>query len=102
MKYQLVLQWPASTIEDYDAMIQTEDALIDGFGDDHEVDGHDAGSGEVNIFIHTNDPKDAFKEIKSILGDRDIWREVRIAYREIAKEKYIILWPENLRDFKVI
>ena len=102
MKYQLVLQWMASTIEDYDAMIQIENTLIDGLGEDHEVDGHDAGSGEVNIFIHTNDPKEAFKEIKSILGDRDIWREVRIAYREIVKEKYIVLWPENLRDFKVV
>ena len=101
MKYQLVLQWMASTIEDYDAMIQIENTLIDGLGEDHEVDGHDAGSGEVNIFIHTNDPKEA-KEIKFILGDRDIWREVRIAYREIAKEKYIVLWPENLRDFKVV
>lgn len=50
MKYQLVLQWPASSIKDYDAMIEAENALIENLSAANDVDGHDVGSGEVNIF----------------------------------------------------
>jgi len=47
MRYQLVLQWPASSIDDYDSMISIEDSLIEGLPNDSEVDGHDIGSGQV-------------------------------------------------------
>jgi hypothetical protein len=33
MKYQLVLQWPASSIENYDTVIAIEDALIEKQGE---------------------------------------------------------------------
>jgi hypothetical protein len=101
MKYQLVLQWPASSIKDYDAMIEVEDALIEKLSESHEVDGHDAGSGEVNIFIRTEDPKRAFNEAKVILGTRDYWVGARVAYREVAGSEYTILWPKDLTEFKV-
>jgi len=101
MKYQLVLQWPASSIKDYDAMIEVEDALIEKLSEANDVDGHDAGSGEVNIFIRTDDPKRAFNEVKAILGSRDFWVDARVAYREVAGSEYTILWPENLNEFKV-
>jgi hypothetical protein len=39
MKYQIVLQWPASSIADYDRMIELENALIDGLSESSEVDG---------------------------------------------------------------
>ena len=53
MKYQLVLQLPASSIKDYDEMIELEETIIKGIGSLGKVDGHDAGSGEMNIFILT-------------------------------------------------
>ncbi|MCI0538749.1 MAG: hypothetical protein L0Z50_26375 [Verrucomicrobiales bacterium] len=101
MKYQLVLQWPASSIKDYDAMIEVENALVEKLSEANDVDGHDAGSGEVNIFIRTDDPKRAFNEVKAILGSRDFWVDARVAYREVAGSEYTILWPKNLTEFKV-
>lgn len=101
MKYQLVLQWPASSIKDYDAMIEIEDALVENLSAANDVDGHDAGSGEVNIFIRTDDPKRAFNEVKAILGTRDFWVDARVAYREVAGNEYTILWPKDLTEFKV-
>jgi hypothetical protein len=101
MKYQLVLQWPASSIKDYDAMIEVEDALAEKLSKAHDVDGHDAGSGEVNIFIRTGDPKCAFNEAKGILGTRDFWVDARVAFREVAGSEYTILWPKDLTEFKV-
>jgi hypothetical protein len=102
MKYQLVLQWPASSIKDFDAVIEVESVLIDGLTADSEVDGHDAGSGETNIFIRTNDPIQAFDEIKSILGSRDFWVDTRVAYREVGKDDYIVLWPAGLANFRIV
>lgn len=101
MKYQLVLQWPVTSIRDFDAMIEVEDKLIDGLSANSDVDGHDAGSGELNIFIRTDDPKRAFEEVKAILGSCDFWIDARVAYREVEKNDYTILWPKNLNTFKI-
>jgi len=101
VKYQLVVQWPASSMKDYDAMVEIEDALIENLGSKSEVDGHDAGSGEVNIFIRTNDPKKTFNEVKAILESRNMWADVRVAYRDVSKSEYAILWPTHLTKFKI-
>ena len=102
MKFQLVLQWPASSIKDYDTMVDIESLLIDRLSSEHEVDGHDAGSGEVNIFIHTNQPESAFAQAKTILGTQDFWVDARVAYRESTGNQYTVLWPKDLDEFKII
>lgn len=101
MKYQLVLQWPSNSIDSYDDMIEVENTLIEGLSEDHEVDGHDAGAGEVNIFIITNDFKAAFNEVRSILQFSEYWTGVRIAYRAMDGSEYVVLWPEGLNEFVV-
>jgi hypothetical protein len=101
MMYQLVLQWPASSIDDYDTMISVEDSLIEGLSDEAEVDGHDGGSGEVNIFVLAHEPAKLFERIKAILNDCGVWSDVRIAYRCVEGNDYTILWPKNLRKFEV-
>jgi hypothetical protein len=102
MKYEIVLQWPASSIDDYDDMISVEDALIDGLTDDAEVDGHDGGAGQVNIFIRADNPPKIFENVKIILAACDAWAEVRVAYRDIEEAEYVILWPEDLKEFEVL
>lgn len=102
MKYQLVLQWPAASIKDYETMIEIEDVVTENLSEGSDVDGHDAGSGEMNIFIHTDDPVFAFNEVKATLGSRDFWVDARVAYREITKSEYTILWPKDLVEFKVV
>jgi hypothetical protein len=63
MKYQLVLQFFGDSLQDYDALVALEDRLIEALESAHVVDGHDFGSGEMNIFVHTNDPIAAFARI---------------------------------------
>ncbi len=101
MKYQLVIQWPASKIKDYDDLIGIEDILIKNLSDRADVDGHDAGVGEMNIFITTNDPIRAFEEVRAILGSKDFWIDARIAYRETNGQDYTIIWPKDLITFEV-
>ena len=62
MRYQLVLQFAAGTLSDYDALVAMEDQLIELLGES-AVDGHDMGSGEANIFIHTSDPQNTFRQL---------------------------------------
>lgn len=101
MKYQLVLQWPASSIKDYDTLVEIEDLLIDSLIDGSEVDGHDAGTGEMNIFIHTDDPENTFNIIKSLISVYKNWVDVRAAYRELGSSGYTVLWPKDSGEFKI-
>ena len=101
MKYMLVLQWPASSIKDYDDMVAFENSLTDPLEDFAEIDGHDAGSGEVIIFIRTNDPERAFLQIKTIVGSKDFIIGLKAAYRQLTGDEYTILWPKGLKKFTV-
>ena len=101
MKYQLVLQWPADSIEDYDALVAIENEFTESLSADHHVDGHDAGSDEANIFITTNSPEDAFEEVREICDGSELKRGMRVAYREVSGDEYTILWPRGLRVFTV-
>lgn len=82
-------------------MIEIEDALLANLSAENDLDGHDAGSGEVNIFIRTDDPKRAFNEVEAAFGTRDLWIDARVAYREVVGSEYTILWPKDLTEFRV-
>lgn len=67
MKYVLVLQFKPSSEAQFDELIDFEEHLtanLTGFAD---VDGHDFGSGEMNIFILCNEPLNTFREVRKIL-----------------------------------
>jgi hypothetical protein len=101
MKYQLILQWPAASIKDYDSMIEIEEAIIKGLGSLGKADGHDAGSGETNIFIFTNHPQIAFERIKSVLGTEDFMPDLKAAYRQIGSDHFVIICPHGLNHFSI-
>ena len=93
MKYQLVLQFPENSIADYDEMIALEDELIEKLGTSAKFDGHVSGSGEMNIFIHTDEPKKVFGMIRPVMGKRRLVENLVAAYREMAGEDYTVVWP---------
>jgi len=101
MKYQLVLQLPASSIKDYDAMIELEETIIRSLGNLGKVDGHDAGSGEMNIFVLTEHPKLAFERVKQVLGTKDFMPDLKVAYREVGQDEFTILHPTGLTYFAI-
>jgi hypothetical protein len=101
MKYQLVIQWPAFSTEDYESMVKLEELLIDTLSDGDELDGHDAGSNEMNIFIRTDTPEDVFEEIQNVLSLQGMLADARAAYREVGKSSYKVLWPHGLTKFTV-
>ena len=102
VKYQLVLQFPASSTEDLDQLIEVEGELMKSLGEEHVVDGHDFGSGEMNLFIHTDDPNTAFEKARKYLYPQH-QQHLIAAYRELKGDKYTVLWPERYdKKFRVI
>jgi hypothetical protein len=101
MRYILVLQWAGCSEADFDALVSTEEQLDIALGRDASVDGHDFGSGEMNIFVETDRPVEAFSDVVNALRESPRWGDLRAAYREALGDVYEILWPQNLAEFSV-
>jgi hypothetical protein len=101
MQYQLVLQFNGNSLGDYDAMVAIESDLIQELGDTADVDGHDIGAGETNIFIVTSTPEIAFHRAKAVLDRSQLLGAVRAAYRPLAGQTFTVLWPAHRQDFSV-
>lgn len=101
MLSMLTLQWPLRSEGDYDWLIETEEALEELLGRSASVDGHDMGSGEMNIFIETDHPVETFIILRDELQARLRWDELRAAHRPLEGEQYSILWPKDLLEFDV-
>jgi hypothetical protein len=102
MQYQLVLQFPLAEKTDIDQLLDQlgdlEEALDERLGELAEVDGHDLGVGEFNIFIHTNEPHEAFAIAKVMVEEFDWASQMAAAYRELTDDDYVRLWPTDLQS----
>jgi hypothetical protein len=101
MRFQLVLQFPAAEISQFHELVALEQKLIKNLGPASEVDGHDFGSGEFNIFVFTDQPRETFDAARKLIENGAFPKELRAAYRERGKAEYVILWPEHLEEFRV-
>jgi hypothetical protein len=102
MNYQLVLQFAASSMADFDRLVSLETKLMEQLGETGVVDGHDFGLGKFNIFILTNEPPTTFTEAHRIILGEGLPHGLRCAYREASGEDYVILWPPALKEFSVL
>lgn len=102
MKYQLVIQLPEALYGDLDWIAELEEQVNKSIVD-AEVDGHDMGSGEVNVFIHANNPVITFQIAKNILQESGVEPQyIKAVDHAVGEDNYILLWPENLANFNVL
>ena len=102
MDYQLVLQFRGDSLDDFDAMVALEEELTEELGDSADVDGHDVGSGETNIFILTSDPAGTFERATPVLARTQRLQAVTAAYRRVDGEQFTVIWPEgSTNEFRV-
>jgi hypothetical protein len=94
--YQLVLQFRTDQSFEFETLVAIEERLIQVLGASAEVDGHDVGSGEANVFIRTRSPGQTFEVIKPVLSELGLLERVNAAYRNVSEEDYAVIWP---RDF---
>jgi hypothetical protein len=97
MDYQLVLQFRGDSLDDFNAVVALENELIEALSDAAEVDGHDVGSGETDIFIRTSDSEAAFSLAKPVLERAKYLQTVTAAYREADGDRYTVIWPKGSR-----
>jgi len=97
MNCQLVLQFSASSMAEFDRLVSLETKLLETLDDTAVVDGHDFGSGTFNIFVLTNEPTATFTQAHQVILDEAIPNELRSAYREATGVDYVILWPRRSR-----
>lgn len=97
-KYQLVLQLSGTSQQDFDVLLSLEESVVEILRNTpHEVDGHDFGSGTMNIFIDTNDPEAAFLLAKQAINPAD-YPLLKAAFRSFAEDDYRLIWPENSNE----
>jgi hypothetical protein len=101
MRHILVLQWPGSSEADFEELVRMEDELERSLSESAIVDGHDFGSGEMNLFIETDEPARAFAEVQANLSQGTRWADVRAAHREATGGTYTVLWPVGQSKFRV-
>jgi hypothetical protein len=102
MKYQLVLQFSETLMEDFDAVLDFEEDLISELTESAEVDGHDMGAGEINFFILTESPAAAFERCAAVLSRARLLDHVTVAYRSLDGEHYTVIWPASFQgEFEI-
>jgi hypothetical protein len=61
------------------------------------------GSGQMNIFILTEDPLTTFEKVKDVLiKKRQLMDYASVAYRKLDEENYFCLWPKDMTNFRVL
>lgn len=100
-KYQLIIQIPIGSTGDFDRMVEAEGRMGEALKGVADVTGHDAGSGEGNIFIHTNTPQSDARIAMDCLPEQ-VRDHAKAAFRQTEGETYTVLWPPGLKEFRVL
>jgi hypothetical protein len=90
--FQLVLQFAPWGDRDFDDLVRLEDRL-EALVDAGEVDGHDLGSNEANIFIFTENPAATLSACLSVIAETDLLATFSAGYRSVDDEAYVRVWP---------
>jgi hypothetical protein len=99
--YQLLLQIPSSSPADFANLLDLEAAMGSALGDAGEVDGHDVGSGETNIFVFTEQPIKVFTTVMARPIAARVANEIRAAYRAVGASAFTVIHLPGLTSFRI-
>ena len=104
MNHQLIIQFPIAdaSADVFDRLIMLENELELILRGRHQVDGHNIGTGVINLRIRTDDPKEAFELAKAALSKKDL-ETIIVANKQLNSDEYSILWPGDFEGkFEII
>ncbi|MDR6644057.1 MULTISPECIES: hypothetical protein [Luteibacter] len=101
MSYQLVLQWWQPNLPSFDELLAIEEALIEVIGQGGDVDGHDVGASECNIFIETENPEACFEKVRARFDTAPWFADLYVGYRRMDSDVFTPVWPESMPSFSV-
>ena len=104
-RLQFVIQLPLDDAnhERLEELLELEERLENLLRDRSvaEIDGNDFGSGEMNIFLFTNEPEKALNKVRPLVEEVASPAEYRVAYRAFEQDEFHPLWPKGLKQFAV-
>jgi hypothetical protein len=100
-KGQLVFQWPALSEAHYRLLLAIEETIRHGLGTIGLVDGYDIGAGEMNVFIHSDDPQGTLEKTMSLIQGRYDLKELLVGYRNFEDGDYTPVFPPGLTALRV-
>jgi hypothetical protein len=92
-----VLQFAPWDSARFDDLIALEEKLIDAVGTRATVDGHDAGSGEANIFVLTDHPAEVLRDCLPVV-QHSAFPIFAAGYRSLDADSYQRVWPRGDRS----
>lgn len=102
MDYQLIIKFWRKSLADESFLATIESDLRDALGDSVELEGHDVGPKEINLFMLTAEPRIAFRKARDILEQRGITNGVSAAFRLNGGEQFTSIWPlRAMRRFQL-
>lgn len=102
MDYQLVIKFWRKSLADESFLATIESDLKNALGDSVELEGHDVGPKEINLFMLTAEPRIAFRKARDILEQRGITNGVSAAFRLNGGEQFTSIWPlRAMRRFQL-
>ena len=90
--FQLVLQFAPWSDRDFELLVQLEDQLDAVLGSD-EVDGHDLGSNEANIFVVTEHPAPALQACLPVIREAGLLANFSAGCRSVGEDVCARAWP---------
>lgn len=101
MQYQLVLQIRGVGSGDLTRLLQWEKLVTEHVAGIADVDGHDLGAGEFNLFVLTDDPVGTFQRIQEPAEIKSLAQPTAAAYRRLDEEEYTVVWPAGHPQFDI-
>jgi hypothetical protein len=93
VQYQLVLRFRKTFFADATSVHALEQALAEALGNGAQLDGHDTGARDIDLFMLTSDPASTFRRSKPTLERLQLLERVVAAYRLEGGARFTVVWP---------
>lgn len=93
MDYQLVIRFWRKSLQS-EAFLETiEHELEKALGSSAVPDGYDVAEKAINLFVLTDDPRQAFRRAKDVIERLGVTHGVSAAFRLVGGARFTSIWP---------
>jgi hypothetical protein len=93
MDQQLILKFYRPSLTDEAFLDRIEAELAAVLRDSAVLEGYDVSPKEINLFMTTADPRQAFRRAKDVIEKLGVQRGLSAASRLVGGAKFTPLWP---------
>ena len=102
MDQQLIIKFYRPSLTDEAFLATIEADLKAALGDAVVLEGFDVSAKEINLFMTTADPRQAWRRAKDVIEKLGVERGLSAASRLVGGAKFTSLWPPRAtRKFKL-